>query len=297
MAKKPAPKKKAPAVKAKTAPKKAVKPATKSKPVAKAKVLVKAKPTAKKAVIKPVAKKVIAKKTSPKAKPVSKKIAVKPVAKKIVQKPIAKKVVSTKKVEPKKIVKPTPKKVAVAKPEKAEKPKALLSKKDAKLNKQKEALLLKKQNEAPIPELKLPIMRKVGPQPLKRSTVDLSRTRYPDSELEEFRVLITDKMTKSKEELHYIQEQITKSSENSTADTENRFGGMEDGAGTLEREYLNQMATRLGTFISHMEKALMRIDNKTYGICRVTGKLISKDRLRAVPHATLSLEAKEMERR
>ncbi|MEN9522790.1 MAG: hypothetical protein RL065_1167, partial [Bacteroidota bacterium] len=148
-----------------------------------------------------------------------------------------------------------------------------------------------------IPELKLPIMRKVGPQPIKRSTVDLTRTRYSDKELNEFKDLINEKMNKSKEELHYIQEQITKSSENSTSDTENRFGGMEDGAGTLEREYLNQMASRLGTFIGHLEKALMRIDNKTYGICRVTGNLISKDRLRAVPHATLSLEAKEREKK
>jgi RNA polymerase-binding transcription factor DksA len=99
---------------------------------------------------------------------------------------------------------------------------------------------------------------------------------------------------KSREELHYIQQQITKASENGTADTENRFGGMEDGAGTLEREYLNQMASRAGSFIEHLEKALMRIENKTYGICTVTGKLISKERLRAVPHATKSLEAKEM---
>ena len=71
---------------------------------------------------------------------------------------------------------------------------------------------------------------------------------------------------------------------------------MEDGAGTLEREYLNQMASRAGSFIEHLEKALMRIENKTYGICTVTGKLISKERLMAVPHATKSLEAKEMGR-
>jgi RNA polymerase-binding transcription factor DksA len=306
MAKKPAPKKKASVAPAKSAPKKVVKPAPKAKAVVKvkAKVVAKAKPIVKKAAPKPVAKKAVAKKPIAKVKPVVKKTAVKPAAKKAAPKPIVKKAIvkpiakkTVNKPEPTKVAKPIAKEVKAAKPQKIEKSKPVLSKKDAKLNKQKEALMLKRQNEAPIPELKLPIMRKVGPQPIKRSTVDLSRTRYPDSELEEFRVLITDKMTKSKEELHYIQEQITKSSENSTADTENRFGGMEDGAGTLEREYLNQMATRLGTFISHMEKALMRIDNKTYGICRVTGKLISKERLRAVPHATLSLEAKEMERR
>jgi RNA polymerase-binding transcription factor DksA len=295
MAKKPAPKKKAPVKQSKPTPKKVAKPAAKkvvkaAKPAAKKPVAKKVaskpavkkavKPIAKAKVIKPAAKKAVVKKTAP--KPVAKKIAPKPVAKKAV-KPAAKPI---KKVEPVKV----------------ENTKAVVSKKETKkmtkVSKAKAEKPSKRPvDNTPIPELKLPIFRKVGPQPLKRSTVDLTRTRYSDKELEEFKDLINEKMGKSKEELHYIQEQITKSSENSTSDTENRFGGMEDGAGTLEREYLNQMASRLGTFIGHLEKALMRIDNKTYGICRVTGSLISKERLRAVPHATLSLEAKEKERR
>ena len=147
----------------------------------------------------------------------------------------------------------------------------------------------------PIPELILPKRKNVGPTPIKRSTVDITRTRYSDQELKEFKTLISDKLEKARAELKQIQSNITKEDENGTADTENRFGGMEDGAGTLEREYLNQMATRLGTYIGHLEKALMRIENKTYGICRVTGKLIAKERLLAVPHATLSLEAKELQ--
>ncbi|MFM2225227.1 MAG: hypothetical protein RJA07_1429 [Bacteroidota bacterium] len=298
MAKKPAPKKKAPVKQSKPAPKKVVKPAAK-------KVVKAAKPAAKKTVAKKVASKSVAKKVSKpiaKAKSVAKKVATKPIAKKIV-KPTAKK--ATSKPVAKKVVKPAPKPIAKkVEPKKVEKVKvkAVVSKKETKNMSKASKVKVEKPSKrqvdnTPIPELKLPIMRKVGPQPIKRSTVDLTRTRYPDSELNEFRDLINDKMQKSKEELHYIQEQITKSSENSTADTENRFGGMEDGAGTLEREYLNQMATRLGTFIGHLEKALMRIDNKTYGICRITGKLISKERLRAVPHATLSLEAKELEKR
>lgn len=117
--------------------------------------------------------------------------------------------------------------------------------------------------------------------------------RYSDSELQEFREIILKKLETAKKELSYLQGLITRKDETGTDDTENKYMSMEDGSGTMEREQLNQMASRQIQFIDHLEKALMRIENKTYGICRVTGKLIDKARLRAVPHATLSIEAKQ----
>src|SRR6185369_484443 len=117
--------------------------------------------------------------------------------------------------------------------------------------------------------------------------------RYSDADLGEFRELITKKLDAAKKELAYLQGLITRKDE--TGDMEDaRYMTMEDGSVSMEREQLSQMASRQITFIDHLEKALMRIENKTYGICRVTGKLIDKARLRAVPHATLSIEAKQM---
>ena len=110
--------------------------------------------------------------------------------------------------------------------------------------------------------------------------------RYSDGDLQEFKEIILNKMEKAKKELEFYQEQIR------TESDENKFHGLEDGTHTQERESLNQMASRQIKFINHLEKALMRIENKTYGICRETGKLIAKARLKAVPHATLSIEAK-----
>lgn len=117
--------------------------------------------------------------------------------------------------------------------------------------------------------------------------------RYSDGELQEFKDLILKKLEPAKKELVYLQGLITRKDEAGTDDTENKYMSMEDGSGTMEREQLNQMASRQIQFIDHLEKALMRIENKTYGICRVTGRLIDKARLRAVPHATLSIEAKQ----
>jgi len=117
--------------------------------------------------------------------------------------------------------------------------------------------------------------------------------RYSDEELNEFRELINGRMEAARKELLYLQGLITRKDEAGTEDTENRYMNMEDGSGAMEREQLAQLASRQIQFISHLEKALMRIENKTYGICRVTGKLIDKARLRAVPHATLSIEAKK----
>jgi RNA polymerase-binding transcription factor DksA len=116
--------------------------------------------------------------------------------------------------------------------------------------------------------------------------------RYSDTDLQEFKEIILKKLEAAKKELVYLQGLITRKDEAGTDDTENKYMSMEDGSGSQEREQLNQMASRQIQFTDHLEKALVRIENKTYGICRVTGKLIDKARLRAVPHATLSIEAK-----
>ncbi|MEO9020808.1 MAG: TraR/DksA C4-type zinc finger protein [Ginsengibacter sp.] len=116
--------------------------------------------------------------------------------------------------------------------------------------------------------------------------------RYSDGELTEFRELITRKLETAKKELGYLQGLITRKDQMGGDESDNRYMTMEDGSLSMEREQLSQMASRQITFIDHLEKAMMRIENKTYGICRVTGKLIDKARLRAVPHATLSIEAK-----
>jgi RNA polymerase-binding transcription factor DksA len=119
-----------------------------------------------------------------------------------------------------------------------------------------------------------------------------NRTRFSDSELNEFKKLIVEKLDAARSELKFLQDQINRKDDNGTDDTENKFASPDDGTSTLEREYLSQMAARQALYIDHLDKALSRIQNKTYGICRVTGKLIEKERLRAVPHATLSMEAK-----
>lgn len=117
--------------------------------------------------------------------------------------------------------------------------------------------------------------------------------RYSDADLAEFREIVQKKLDAAKKELTYLQGLITRRDEGGDMD-EARYMTMEDGSVSMEREQLSQMASRQITFIDHLEKAMMRIENKTYGICRVTGKLIDKARLRAVPHATLSIEAKQM---
>jgi RNA polymerase-binding transcription factor DksA len=116
--------------------------------------------------------------------------------------------------------------------------------------------------------------------------------RYSDGELNEFKELIQRKLDTAKKELAYLQGLITRKDESGDLD-EGRYMTMEDGSMSMEREQLSQMASRQIQFTDHLEKAIMRIENKTYGICRVTGKLIDKARLRAVPHATLSIEAKQ----
>lgn len=118
------------------------------------------------------------------------------------------------------------------------------------------------------------------------------KTRYTDEELEEFRDLILGKLAKAKEEYEALKASITNSDGNDVTDTSPTFKVLEEGASTLSKEEAGRLAQRQMKFIQNLQAALIRIENKTYGICRETGKLIPKERLRAVPHATLSIEAK-----
>lgn len=118
------------------------------------------------------------------------------------------------------------------------------------------------------------------------------KTRYSDTELQEFKELISEKIRVAKEELTSLTQSLSSPNSNGTDDTAGTFKTLEDGSATLEKEQINQLAARQKKFLEGLEAALVRIENKTYGICRVTGKLIQKERLRAVPHATLSMEAK-----
>jgi RNA polymerase-binding transcription factor DksA len=127
----------------------------------------------------------------------------------------------------------------------------------------------------------------------KEEVIETTPTqRYSDMELAEFRELIQNKLSAAKQELAYLNGLITRKDTMSGEDSDSRYMTMEDGSLSMEREQLSQMASRQIDFIEKLEKGLMRIQNKTYGICRVTGKLIDRARLRAVPHATLSMEAK-----
>jgi RNA polymerase-binding transcription factor DksA len=248
-----------------------------------------------------------------KKKPASKK-ASKPV-KKATKKPAPKKPAA--KAAPKKAAKPVVKKaipqkpaakVAVKKP--AEKPVKPVEKK-APGHEHKSLVSVKPQikqivkKEPPkpgkvvIPKTTTKSVKKYEPE-FTKSVLDSQAQdpgaqvhRYSDAELVEFREIIGKKLDAAKKELNYLQGLITRKDESGDMD-EGRYMTMEDGSVSMEREQLSQMASRQITFIDHLEKAMMRIENKTYGICRVTGKLIDKARLRAVPHATLSIEAKQM---
>jgi RNA polymerase-binding transcription factor DksA len=253
-------KKTKPAAKKTPAKKAAAKPVKKA--IAK-KPVVKAKPAPKKAV-KPVAKKVAAKlKATP--KPVKKAVAKKPVvkAKPAVVKP------AIKKAAPKPVVKPTPKpivKKAAPKP------------------------VVKPENKA--------VAEKVTPTPVQRHfhetkpAMETSVVRYNDADLALFKSVILKKIAKAKEEIDFYSDQIKNTSESQT-----EFASIDDGSSTSERENMNQIVVRMQKLISHLESALVRIENKSYGICRETGKLIPKERLLVVPHATLSVEGKKMEKK
>ncbi|MBV41611.1 MAG: molecular chaperone DnaK [Crocinitomicaceae bacterium] len=120
----------------------------------------------------------------------------------------------------------------------------------------------------------------------------MAETRYTDSDLKEFQSLIDDKLKTARENYDELQRALSHQDDNTTHDTSPTFKMMEDGSETMSREETAQLAARQEKFIRNLENALLRIKNKTYGICRVTGKLIPKERLRLVPHATMSIEAK-----
>ena len=120
------------------------------------------------------------------------------------------------------------------------------------------------------------------------------KLRYSDEELEEFRTIINEKLDTALKEFEHMRQMLTNSGGNDTNDTAPTFKVLEEGAGTLGKEEAARLAERQRVFINHLRAALQRIDNKTYGVCRATGKLIPKERLRIVPHATLSVEGKEM---
>jgi len=122
------------------------------------------------------------------------------------------------------------------------------------------------------------------------------KKRYSDIELEEFKLLILEKINKARDDYNLLKSIISHESSNDTEDTSPTFKVLEEGAATLSKEEAGKLAQRQYKFLQHLEAALIRIENKTYGVCRETGKLIAKERLRAVPHATLCIEAKQNQR-
>lgn len=315
------------AVKKKPTPKKSIKPAAFKKPVAKKAPAKAAKPAAKKPAPKKAAPAKAAVKKAAPSKPVAKKpapkkaVPAKPVAKKatpvVAKKPVPVKAAPAKPAVPSKAAtKPVAVKAAPVKPAPAPAAKPAPVPPPPPMPKKGDPLSL-----VSIKAKVKPVTKKEPPKPTKviipktttRSTVkyepdftksilDANRVeaapagptqRYSDSDLAEFKEIIMRKLDAAKKELSYLQGLITRKDEGGDMD-DARYMTMEDGSVSMEREQLSQMASRQITFIDHLEKALMRIENKTYGICRVTGKLIDKARLRAVPHATLSIEAKQM---
>jgi RNA polymerase-binding transcription factor DksA len=125
---------------------------------------------------------------------------------------------------------------------------------------------------------------------MKQETTE--KTRYSEADLLEFKGLLLDKLRIAKEELNSLATSLSSPNANGTDDTAGTYKTLEDGSATLEKEQINQLAARQKKFIEQLEAALVRIENKTYGVCRETGRLIPKERLRAVPHTTLSMEAK-----
>jgi RNA polymerase-binding transcription factor DksA len=300
----------------KAAPKKAAakKATPKNKKAAVKKVVkktaVKSKPSAKKAVAKgkpakakSAPKKAVAKRKVNKSKVVAKKA--------VKAKPVVK--AKVKAVKPAKVTKVKPAKVAkvVAKPQKEDKNKSATSmikhvEKPKEYTRRRSNPPIVKPAAPPrttplredpvLPDapvasiLKKPVaMLDNRPTKLENSP---DKTRYSDAELNEFRELIIQKLTDAKVELNNLQAFLNNSNEHGTDDTASSFKMLEDGSDTLAKEEAGQLAARQRKFIEQLENALVRIENKTYGLCRVTGKLIPKERLRAVPHTTQSIEAK-----
>lgn len=271
------------------APKKAARPAAGAKKAV-AKKAAKPKPAPKKAAKpaskKPVPAQKVAKPAVKHSNPVAKKPAVKQAAEKVMKKPEIKVMPPVKKTDKK----PDPVKPEPVKKQEIHTPPPP----------KKQPAPPPKPTKVVIPEIKTKTIRKYEPE-FTKSVLDQPENtqtgptmRYSDAELVEFKELILKKLEQAKKELTYLQGLITRKDEMGGDENENRYMTMEDGSMSMEREQLSQMASRQINYIDHLEKAMMRIENKTYGICRVTGKLIDKARLRAVPHATLSIEAKQM---
>ena len=121
------------------------------------------------------------------------------------------------------------------------------------------------------------------------------KVRFSDKDLQEFKALIEEKMEQAQKDLEFLKNSYLNGADNSIDDTSPTFKAFEEGSEMMSRESNMAQATRLEKFIRDLKNALIRIENKTYGICRVAGKLIDKERLKAVPHATLSIEAKNMQ--
>lgn len=285
----------------KPAAKKAAKPVKKaSKPAAKktAKKTAKAKPSK---AVKPAPKKAPAKKAAPK-KVVAKKPVAKVALKKVVNapvKPVAK-AQPVAKALPKKETKPMATKATAEKPAAQPAVKANV-KKDSKSATVTVAPKEKKVKApaAPAKPLVTQVVapnRPMAPPMVKKQVSTLERAdklRYSDEELEEFKDIIMRKLDEARKDYDLLKQTLANTDNNGTDDTSPSFKMIEDGSETLSREETAQLASRQEKFIKHLEDAQLRIRNKTYGICRVTGRLISKERLRLVPHATLSIEAKQ----
>lgn len=258
---------------------------------------------AKKAVAKPAKKQPSNKKA---AAPLKKKPAAKPAKKSPVKKAAPAKKVVAKKSKPA----PAPKKVAakpLAKPAAKPVAKAVVAKAEVKTPAAKKTVV-----EKPVAKpIATPVAAKPASQPVKATippsiskantpkTIMMTeknngseKSRYSDAELKEFKELIIGKLDDARNELINLNAAIISANENGTDDTGASFKMLEDGSDTLAKEEAAQLAARQKKFIEQLEAALVRIENKTYGICRVTGKLIPKERLRAVPHTTQSMEAK-----
>ncbi len=250
--------------------------------------------TAKKAKkTKPVVKN---RKPAPAKKLKNKKI--KPTPKKTAPKKAAPKAAAPKAAAPKTAPKPAPKKI-ISKKEVVKKA-ATVIKKAAQPPKEISSLqatsAAKVAAKAQLNFFQMPNQRPMAHKPAKPSTTSQDKTKYTEEELKEFQVLINRKLDKAREEYKILKETLNRNNDEGTDATS---GGntkvLEDGAETAEKENLSQLAARQQKYITNLENALVRIKNGTYGICSVTGKLISKERLIAVPHTTQSIEAKLMQ--
>ncbi|HTO17420.1 MAG TPA: TraR/DksA C4-type zinc finger protein [Edaphocola sp.] len=202
------------------------------------------------------------------------------------------KTVAKKAVAPKKDVVASEKPTAIKK-------KSVLSRKTAKASKveEKPKQIIAIHNTKKVAEIEPEVEEEEVFDPQPRSILDMPEApvtttyRYSDDELQEFKEIIQKRVEAARDNLSYYQNLISRK-DGDGDDADNRLNSMEDGSGAMEKEQLSLLAARQAQFINNLEKALVRIENKTYGICRETGKLIDKARLRAVPHATLSIEAK-----